>query len=128
MKTRNLVSASSSNAMLLEQYSLDVTGVCILDLILITYNKDIAKLVIDPLANVNNTSLSSKLLQEQSSLQIALTLEAVWNLQNHVEHGGYKMNIVTTIKALEYRFNEYVTTLSMKLRKQCCGQGLHLRQ
>lgn len=74
MKTRNLVSASSSNAMLREQYSLDVTGVCILDLILITYNEDIAKLVIDPLANVNNTSLSSKLLQEQSSLQIALTL------------------------------------------------------
>ncbi|KAF3974862.1 hypothetical protein CMV_001842 [Castanea mollissima] len=38
-----------------------------LDLIWITNNEDIAKLFIDPLANVNNTSLSSKLLQEQST-------------------------------------------------------------
>ena len=75
----------------------------------ISCNADIAKFVLDPSATVNNENMSSKQSQEQNSLRIALTLEAIWNLRNQVCFKGEKCNIIAIIMMLNHRFHEMVT-------------------
>jgi hypothetical protein len=65
-----------------------------LDIFQISYYADIAKLVLDPPIAANNANMPSKQSQEQNSLRIALTLDAIWNLRNQVYFKGDKKVIL----------------------------------
>ena len=68
--------------------------------------ESIANLVIDP--PIENCYVLSNAVQvkEQRSLQLAITIEAIWNLRNSVVHNGEQINIATTIKGTDFRFAE----------------------
>ena len=63
--------------------------------------EDILKVVLDP-------PLPTKVLHGQCTLQMALTLEAIWNHRNQVAFNDGKTNLITIINILEQRVKEYL--------------------
>lgn len=47
-------------------------------------------------------------VKDQRSLQIALTLEAIWQLRNQVVHVGVQIQLLPVIKMLEHRYLEFL--------------------
>ena len=80
----------------------------------VSNNSDIVKLALEPPIAPHSADLSPKKEQEQNSLRMALTLEAIWNLRNQVLHKGRKVNILSVINLLEIRYNEFVQMLGHK--------------
>ena len=73
----------------------------------VSTHDDILKLVLDlPLS-----SQHQKTLQEQCTLQLALTLESIWNLRNQAMHNGETINLIETISRLEHKVAEYMPIL-----------------
>uniref|UniRef100_A0A2N9F619 Reverse transcriptase zinc-binding domain-containing protein n=2 Tax=Fagus sylvatica TaxID=28930 RepID=A0A2N9F619_FAGSY len=72
--------------------------------------EDILQLIIEPHV-VSNTTLDMQRLREQTSIQIATTLDSIWNLRNQVVHQDYKFNILVIIKNLESRILEHFHVL-----------------
>ena len=54
--------------------------------------------------------------REQVSLQMIITLEAIWNLRNQITHNGGEINLISTIKGIEARVQEFL--LSQELPPQ----------
>ena len=71
-------------------------------------NEDIINLVINPPIHIHATGSAKEKIKVHASIQIALTLETIWNFRNQVVHNDAKPNILTTIKALENRILEHV--------------------
>jgi len=63
----------------------------------ITSNEDIFKVVLN--------------LDELSTLQMAVTMEAIWHLRNQVWRNGSELNIIFTIYNTENRVKEYLNAL-----------------
>ena len=55
--------------------------------------------------------MDANALKTQSSIQIALTLECIWNLRNHVVHNNVKVNWLVEVKKLEVRILEHFLVL-----------------
>ncbi len=72
---------------------------------------DIANLVINPPPDVNPK------VSFMRSLQIALTLESIWLLRNHVVHNGDHIKILAHTKAIEHRFFESMKMASQDVEK-----------
>ena len=83
-----------------------------------TNNEDIIKLVINPPIPSSASSSVLEKVKIQTSILIALTLEAIWNFHNQVVHDDTKPHILTTIKNLEHRIMEHVdaTTLQNEIQ------------
>jgi hypothetical protein len=64
--------------------------------------KDIINIICDP-SLPSGMSMDGKMLKEQTTIQFAITLDAIWNLRNQVIHGDHKINLMATIKLLESR-------------------------
>uniref|UniRef100_A0A2N9H0H1 aminobutyraldehyde dehydrogenase n=1 Tax=Fagus sylvatica TaxID=28930 RepID=A0A2N9H0H1_FAGSY len=71
---------------------------------------DIVKLVVDPpwcsggLPNKNSS-------KEKSAIQIALTLECIWNCRNQVVHNGSIIDVSAILRSLEIKVREHFTLL-----------------
>uniref|UniRef100_A0A2N9IE03 Reverse transcriptase domain-containing protein n=1 Tax=Fagus sylvatica TaxID=28930 RepID=A0A2N9IE03_FAGSY len=71
---------------------------------------DIVKLVVDPprcsdgLPNKNSS-------KEKSAIQIALTLECIWNCRNQVIHNGSIIDVSAILRSFEIKFCEHFTLL-----------------
>ena len=63
----------------------------------IASNEDILKVVLN--------------LDELSTLQMAVTMEAIWHLRNQVRHNGSEVNIISTICNAENRVKEFLLVL-----------------
>ena len=63
----------------------------------IASNEDILKVVLN--------------LDELSTLQTAITMEAIWHLRNQVRHNGSEVNIISTLCNAENRVNEFLLVL-----------------
>ena len=63
----------------------------------IASNEDILKVVLN--------------LDELSTLQMIVTMEAIWHLKNQVQHNGSEVNIISTICNAENRVKEYLLVL-----------------
>ena len=63
----------------------------------IASNEDILKVVLN--------------LDELSTLQMAVTMEAIWHLKNQVRHNGSEVNIISTICNAENRVKEFLLVL-----------------
>ena len=50
---------------------------------------------------------SDRDLKELSSLQFALTLEAIWNMRNKVAHGKRQINLIAIIKSQDKKVIEF---------------------
>ena len=50
-------------------------------------------------------------LREQTSIQVATTLDSIWNLRNQVVHQDYKLNILVIINNLESRILKHFHVL-----------------
>ena len=70
----------------------------------IASNEDILKVVLN--------------LDELSTLQMVVTMEAIWHLRNQVWHYGSEVNIISTICIAENRVKEYLNTLDHKQDKE----------
>uniref|UniRef100_A0A2N9GBE2 RNase H type-1 domain-containing protein n=2 Tax=Fagus sylvatica TaxID=28930 RepID=A0A2N9GBE2_FAGSY len=70
--------------------------------------ESIANLVIDPPIEHCYVLSNAVQVKEQRSLQLAITIEAIWNLRNRVVHNGEQINIAVTIKGTEFRFAECI--------------------
>ena len=53
--------------------------------------------------------------QVQTSIQITLTLETIWNYCNRVVHSDTKPNLITIIKSVERRILEHVDVATPKV-------------
>uniref|UniRef100_A0A2N9H629 Reverse transcriptase domain-containing protein n=1 Tax=Fagus sylvatica TaxID=28930 RepID=A0A2N9H629_FAGSY len=80
------------------------------DEINVNRNEEIVKIVIDPPWKLPKES------REQVSLQMIITLEAIWNLRNQITHNGGEINLISTIKGIEARVQEFL--LSQELPPQ----------
>lgn len=78
-----------------------------LDVLVVSDYVDLAKLVIDPLV-LKLTQISEMTLKEQTSIQIAQTIECIWNLKNQATHSVKYVNISYCINALEIRTMEHI--------------------
>ena len=56
-------------------------------------------------------------LDELSTLQMVVTMEAIWHLRNQVWHYGSEVNIISTICNAKNRVKEYLNTLDHKQDK-----------
>lgn len=74
-------------------------------------NVDFVNLVVNPSVCLSSPS-ENPLLQAQTCIQIALTLECIWNLRNQVAYNESKVNILAFIKNLEHRIMEHKHLLS----------------
>ena len=63
----------------------------------IASNEDILKVVLN--------------LDELSTLQMAVTMEAIWHFRNQVWHNGSEVNIISTICNAENRVKEFLLVL-----------------
>ena len=72
------------------------------DEINVNRNEEIVKIVIDPPWKLPKES------REQVSLQMIITLEAIWNLRNQITHNGGEINLISTIKGIEARVQEFL--------------------
>ena len=61
----------------------------------------------DLFKELSSAPSSDRDLKELSSLQFALTLEAIWNMRNKVVHGGGQINLIAIIKSLEKKVIEF---------------------
>uniref|UniRef100_A0A2N9H2N4 RNase H type-1 domain-containing protein n=1 Tax=Fagus sylvatica TaxID=28930 RepID=A0A2N9H2N4_FAGSY len=62
---------------------------------------DIVNLVINPPIQSQGMSSADEKIQVQTSIQITLTLETIWNYHNRVVHSDTKPNLITIIKSIE---------------------------
>ena len=69
----------------------------------IASNEDILKVVLN--------------LDELSTLQMTVIMEAIWHLKNQVWHYGNEVNIISTICNAENRVKEYLNTLDLEQNK-----------
>ena len=80
------------------------------DLLVVNEEIDVVKLVVDPPIPITD-SLLLKQNMELASVQVALTLEAIWRFRNQHVHLDKIENPMVSIKALEYRILEHVQSL-----------------
>ena len=80
-------------------------------------NEEIVKIVIDPPWQLPKES------SEQLSLQMIITFEAIWNLRNQITHSGGEINLVSTIRGIEARVQEFL--LSQKSSSSTYPFGRH---
>ena len=69
----------------------------------IASNEDILKMVLN--------------LDELSTLQMTIIMEAIWHLRNQVWHYGSEVNIISTICNAKNRVKEYLNTLDHEQNK-----------
>ena len=106
----NLLSIFSSTTQYLELFGLG-KGWCLKpDNLNLANYFDIVKLVVDSpwcsggLPNKNSS-------KEKSAIQIALTLECIWNCRNQVVHNGSIIDVSAILRSLEIKFHEHFTLL-----------------
>jgi hypothetical protein len=87
------------------------------DEINVNRNEEIVKIVIDPPWQL------PKETSEQLSLQMIITFEAIWNLRNQITHSGGEINLVSTIRGIEARVQEFL--LSQKASSSTYTYGRH---
>jgi ribonuclease HI len=75
--------------------------------------EDIINLVINPPIYTHATGSAKEKIKVHTSIQIALTLETIWNFRNQVVHNDAKLDLYTTIKALENRILEHVDATTL---------------
>ena len=75
--------------------------------------EDIINLVINPPIYTHATGSAEEKIKVHTSIQIALTLETIWNFRNQVVHNDAKLDLYTTIKALENRILEHVDATTL---------------
>jgi hypothetical protein len=106
----NLPSIFSSIALYLELFGLGKGWYLRLDNLNLANYFDIVKLVVDPprcsdgLPNKNSS-------KEKSTIQIALTLECIWNCRNQVIHNGSIIDVSAILRSFEIKFCEHFTLL-----------------
>ena len=64
-------------------------------------------LVIDP-PIIPSTSTPIKSLKKQSTIQMALTIDTIWQLRNQQENSNVQLNLLSTIKTLECKIREQI--------------------
>ena len=78
------------------------------DLISLSTCKDFIKFVCEPPISTPAT-MGVNILNASTSIQFALTLDCIWNLRNKVSYSDHKINILSTVKALDIKiWNIYV--------------------
>jgi ribonuclease HI len=68
-------------------------------------------------------SVQQKTLKAQTSIQLALTLESIWNLRNQVVHNNAQVNHLVIVKNLEERIIEHFNILNPAT---CCNTLLEV--
>uniref|UniRef100_A0A2N9I1S4 Cytochrome P450 n=1 Tax=Fagus sylvatica TaxID=28930 RepID=A0A2N9I1S4_FAGSY len=91
---------------------------------------DIVNLVINPPIQSQGMSSADEKIQVQTSIQITLTLETIWNYHNRVVHSDTKPNLITIIKSIERRILEHVDVATPKVHvinkvTDCLEKPLH---
>jgi ribonuclease HI len=76
------------------------------ELLPVTHDIDVVKLVVNPPIVVAIPS-SFRTISNQATVQIAITLEAIWNFHNGHVHRSYKDNMLVLLKAMEHRVVEH---------------------
>jgi ribonuclease HI len=71
---------------------------------------DVVKLVVNPPFIPQPTSVKNQEVVH-ASVQIALTLEAIWNFRNNQVHQDKAVNPIVALKALEFRVVEHVQSI-----------------
>ncbi len=69
--------------------------------------EELIQMIIDP-PIIKSDGISDKTLKEQSSTQLALTLDCIWQLRNQAIHSDKPINIHLIIKSLEVRIMEQI--------------------
>ena len=78
------------------------------DLISLSTCKDFIKFVCEPPISTP-ASMGENFLNASTFIQFALTLDCIWNLRNKVSYSDHKINILSTVKALDIKiWNIYV--------------------
>ena len=77
------------------------------DLLPVHSDFDVVKLVVNPPVTLSSPCLKNQFLVH-ASIQIALTLETIWNFRNQQVHQLKAANPIVALKALEFRIVEYV--------------------
>uniref|UniRef100_A0A2N9IU76 RNase H type-1 domain-containing protein n=1 Tax=Fagus sylvatica TaxID=28930 RepID=A0A2N9IU76_FAGSY len=67
---------------------------------------DFLKFVINPPISLA-CSLDLKLIKEQTTIHLALTLECIWNLRNQAMHNAQKINLLAVLTNLDLRIREH---------------------
>lgn len=80
------------------------------DLISLSTCKDFIKFVCEPPISTPAT-MGVNILNASTSIQFALTLDCIWNLRNKVSYSDHKINILSTVKALDIRILEHLRAL-----------------
>jgi ribonuclease HI len=80
------------------------------DLISLSTCKDFIKFVCEPPISTP-ASMVVNILNTSTSIQFALTLDCIWNLRNKVSYSDHKINILSTVKALDIRILEHLRAL-----------------
>ncbi len=86
------------------------------DLILASTSADFVSLVVQPPLCPNPVGDNS-ILRAQASIQIASTLESIWNFRNQMVHEGCCMNILTMVHQLEAKILEQFLPLQSTASK-----------
>ena len=84
------------------------------DCLNLSSSEDILKFAFDPLPCNLLQVHNKKDLDMRCTIQVALTLEAIWNLRDLVAHGNADINILTTLKGLELKAQEHVKNLCIE--------------
>ena len=82
------------------------------DLIPVYSNLDLLNFVINP-PLCPGTLEKTKNLKDQTSIQLAVTLEFFWNLRNQVVHNEFKINYLATVKNIELKILEQLKVLNL---------------
>uniref|UniRef100_A0A2N9HS21 Reverse transcriptase zinc-binding domain-containing protein n=1 Tax=Fagus sylvatica TaxID=28930 RepID=A0A2N9HS21_FAGSY len=75
-------------------------------------NLDLLNFVINP-PLCPGTLEKTKNLKDQTSIQLAVTLEFIWNLRNQVVHNEFKINYLAVVKNIELKILEQLTVLNL---------------
>jgi hypothetical protein len=82
------------------------------DLIPVYNNLDLLNFVINP-PLCPGTLEKTKNLKDQTSIQLVVTLEFIWNLRNQVVHNEFKINYLAVVKNIELKILEQLTVLNL---------------
>jgi hypothetical protein len=60
---------------------------------------------------ISNAVSNNSCLSAHTSIQLASTIDCIWNLQNQAAHSGHGFNLLVIIQQLEARILEHIHSL-----------------
>lgn len=107
---QNIAFIYSSNATLPGIFGLEAYGALRSEILPISNNKDIVKLLLDP-HSISKFGFSYKFFTRTMYCSNCFTLEVIWNLRNQVEHNDSQINIMTSINSMEHKVTEIMSLI-----------------